>query len=75
MDREAPEAQPAGIDRDVARGYLRGKGVARDPARGAALLQKACDAGEMLGCTELGAVYQRGGGAPATLQPADPAQP
>src|SRR5262245_48560589 len=45
-DREAPEAQPADIDRDV--------------ARAVALYQKACDGGEPRGCFRLAYLYSKG---------------
>ena len=42
--------------------YLSGQGVMRDPGRAAALLARACSAGDPESCTRLGLLYQRGEG-------------
>jgi len=41
-----------------------GSGVPEDPARGATLLQKACDGADLRGCIKLGMVYEAGLGVP-----------
>jgi len=42
--------------------HLRGEGVARDPARGFAITEKACKAGSVHGCKNLGFLYANGTG-------------
>jgi TPR repeat protein len=42
--------------------YMEGEGVAKDPSRAAALLERACTAGRALACSGLGLSYASGNG-------------
>ena len=44
--------------------YLLGEGVPQDLARAAALFERACVGGVMVGCTNLGRMYGVGAGVP-----------
>ena len=42
--------------------YADGKGVEKDLGKAAELFKKACNGGEMLGCRNLGIMYDNGNG-------------